>query len=350
MKRVLITGCGGFIGSHLVRACLANGYRVFGIDNLSRRGADVRVQRLCRESEFRFTHCDVRSFNELEHLFMKYGGFYAVLHEAGQVAVTTSVESPMLDFESNAAGTLYLLECVRRWSADSTFIFASTNKVYGQLPQLDLVEKDKRFELAEGSKPVGEDTPLDFHSPYGCSKGAAEQYVRDYHRIYGLQTLVLRQSCIYGTDQMGGESQGWLAWFVIASLLRRGLSIFGSGKQVRDVLWIDDLVALCLLAIEPGAVDGGSVFNVGGGVERSVSLLELMDHLGLRGLKSNKVRYQEWRPGDQKYYVSDLSLVETMTGWKPTVSVDEGVDRLVDWTRNNREFLESEFSLKGPTD
>ncbi|HMK07495.1 MAG TPA: GDP-mannose 4,6-dehydratase, partial [Anaerolineales bacterium] len=249
-------------------------------------------------------------------------------------AVTTSVTDPRQDFEINALGTFNLLEAVRAERLEPIVLFTSTNKVYGALAHLRVEETDSRYRYADLPQGVDERTPLDFYSPYGCSKGAADQYVRDYGRIYGLRTVVFRNSCIYGTRQFGIEDQGWLAWFVIAAQRGHPISIYGDGKQVRDVLFVDDLVEVMLRAVKQPQVSAGQVYNIGGGPARTVSVWKEFGPK-LEGLvgKPLPVGLQDWRPGDQKVYVSDIRKAESDFGWEPKVDVDEGLRRLHDWVK-----------------
>lgn len=267
-----------------------------------------------------------------------------ILHMAAQVAVTTSVEDPISDFQVNALGTLKLLELARSSRGKRPlFMYASTNKVYGGMEDVAIEENDTRYSYRDLPRGVPENQPLDFHSPYGCSKGSADQYVRDYARVYELPTMVFRQSCIYGLHHFGNENQGWVAWFTIAALLDRPLTIYGDGKQVRDILYIDDLVALFDLAVENGDRLAGEAFNIGGGPKNSVSLLELLDFLRDEVNPSLSVSFSDWRPGDQRIYVSDIHKARDAFGWEPRVDWKTGVKRLVDWAEDNRSVLERIF-------
>jgi CDP-paratose 2-epimerase len=259
----------------------------------------------------------------------------AILHLAGQVAVTTSIVDPRTDFEVNARGTLNLLEAVRSAQPEAVVLYASTNKVYGELGQRRVVERGKGYAFDGEPAAVSEETQLDFYSPYGCSKGAADQYVRDYSRIYGLRTVVLRLSCVYGPRQFGVEDQGWVAWFVIAAVLGVRLTLYGDGKQVRDVLFVDDLVRLFERVIERADSESNQVFNVGGGPDFQLSLLELIGIL--EGLSGDRLPYDlaAWRPGDQKVYVTDIGKVTRMLGWAPRVPPADGVERVYEWVRNH---------------
>ena len=271
--KVLVTGCAGFIGSHLAVNFLTKGHKVVGIDNLSRNGSKENLNWLTETNKnMVFCDADIRNFKGVSDVFKIYGPFDLILHMAAQVAVTTSVLDPREDFEINALGTFNILEATRLYSPEAVFEFASTNKVYGKMDKIGVTERNGRYEYDELQKGIDENYNIDFHSPYGCSKGAADQYVRDYNRIYGLKTVVLRQSCIYGTRQFGIEDQGWVAWFVIASLLNKPITVYGDGKQIRDILWIDDLVDVYVKLFENAEKVSGKVFNIGGGPSNTLSL------------------------------------------------------------------------------
>ena len=287
---------------------------------------------------FEFIEADIRDFQALQRL-LGSNPFDAVFHQAGQVAVTTSVKDPRMDFEVNALGTFNLLEAVRLSGQKPVFIFASTNKVYGLLSSFTVIDQNGRYALEELPNGVPETVPLDFHSPYGCSKGSAEQYVMDYRRIYGLKTVVLRQSCIYGPRQIGVEDQGWVAWFAICAALERPITIYGDGKQVRDVLYIDDLVDLYFRVIEMEPQLKRTVFNVGGGPEQTVSLLELIHLLEQELGNRVELRFADWRPGDQPVYVSDIREVCENLQWVPKISLEEGVTKMLEWIVGQREAL-----------
>jgi CDP-paratose 2-epimerase len=257
-----------------------------------------------------------------------------IFHLAGQVAVTSSVRDPRADFEANALGTFNALEAARSNRRDPVFLYASTNKVYGGMETLRIEERETRYELVDLPHGVGEDRPLDFCSPYGCSKGAGDQYARDYFRIYGVRTVVFRQSCIYGPRQHGREGQGWLAWLALAALRGETVHICGDGKQVRDILHVDDLLAAFDAAVERIDEVAGEVFNVGGGPERSLSVWReygplLEDHLGRRVA----AEHLEWRPGDQRVYVSDIRKADRKLGWCPRIEVEDGLQDLLRWIK-----------------
>jgi CDP-paratose 2-epimerase len=263
-----------------------------------------------------------------------------VLHLAGQVAVTTSLQDPRTDFEINALGTFNVLEAVRvAAKGRPAVIYSSTNKVYGSLHHIAVSEAKTRYLLADRTAGINENEPLDFHSPYGCSKGVGDQYVRDYARIYGLQTVVFRQSCIYGTRQFGVEDQGWIAWFCIAGETGSPITVYGNGKQVRDALWVDDLVELYIRAADHIESVSGQVLNAGGGPDNTLSILELLDRLELRFDRSLQPRFAEMRPGDQSVFIADVKRAENLLGWKPSVCIDEGLDRILSWVEANRELF-----------
>jgi len=336
MKQILITGGAGFIGSNLAHRLLDEGHQVTLFDNLSRSGCESNLSWL-RQSfgpdSFRLVVADLADFQALRRAAE---GAQRIYHLAGQVAVTTSVTDPRKDFEDNAAGTFNALEAARLVGDDPVFIYASTNKVYGGMEEVRIVEEAKRYRYADLPFGVPETQPLDFHSPYGCSKGAGDQYTRDYARIYGLRTVVMRQSCIYGYRQFGIEDQGWVAWFVIAALKGRPITIYGDGKQVRDVLFIEDLLDAYEAAVQNIEVAAGNVYNIGGGPENTMSVWAefgpLLENLLGRPIK---VAHADWRPGDQRVYVSDIRKAARELGWQPKVSVQEGVQRLFAWVREN---------------
>jgi CDP-paratose 2-epimerase len=338
----IVTGGAGFIGSNTVHRLLREGHRVVVIDNLSRAGSRRNLDWLRQAGgDLTFERKDIRDFDGLRRALRPHRAATALLHFAAQVAVTTSVTDPRQDFEINALGTFNLLEALRLEGLDPTVLFTSTNKVYGALAHLKVEETDTRYRYADLPQGVAETAPLDFYSPYGCSKGSADQYVRDYGRIYGMRTVVFRNSCIYGTRQFGIEDQGWLAWFVIAASQGRPISIYGDGKQVRDVLFIDDLVEVMLRAVTRPEVSAGQVYNIGGGPSRTVSVWRefgpmLEGHLG----KEIPVAFHDWRPGDQKVFVSDIRKASHDFGWEPRVDVAEGVRRLHAWVKENHDLFE----------
>jgi CDP-paratose 2-epimerase len=338
--KILITGGAGFIGVNSAHYFSKKANKVVIFDNLSRVGSEKNIEWIKSECELEFFKGDLRKFVDLVDVFNKYGEFDLVLHLAAQVAVTTSINDPYADFEINAFGTFNLLEATRRYSPDAVFIYASTNKVYGEMSDLKIIKKNGRYRYQNLLEGVDEKRNLDFHSPYGCSKGAADQYCKDYFRIYGIKTIVLRQSCIYGYRQFGIEDQGWVAWFCIASALKKPITIYGDGKQVRDVLFIDDLVKAFELAYKKKDRVAGMVFNIGGGPKNTLSLHKLIEIL--ERLKNEKIqtKYQDWRPGDQKIYIGNISLANEIIDWNPTINPEKGVKELYNWVCENIKLFE----------
>lgn len=339
-KNYLVTGGAGFIGSNYVARLLGRNEAVTIYDNLSRDGAMTNIRWLREqfgEQSFQLVVGDVRDAALLTTAARQAD---VIAHLAGQVAVTTSVLHPREDFESNAVGTFNLLEAARLSGRNPVVLYASTNKVYGGMDDVQVVESNSRYRYGDLPGGIPEDYPLDFHSPYGCSKGAGDQYVRDYARIYDLPTVIFRQSCIYGPRQFGIEDQGWLAWFVIAVVTGKPITIFGDGKQVRDVLHVDDLLDVYDLAVEQ--IDGaaGEIFNIGGGPENTLSVwLEFGPLLEKLHAQDIPVRWGDWRPGDQRIYVSDIGKAARILGWKPQIGVEAGIERLYNWVNENRHLF-----------
>ncbi|MFM2045516.1 MAG: CDP-paratose 2-epimerase [Pseudomonadota bacterium] len=336
-RPVLITGGAGFIGTNIADRLARAGRRVRIYDSLSRPGVERNLAWLRAQHGDRVdvVTADIRDAGALGRAVAGSG---SVFHLAAQVAVTTSLADPMTDFEVNALGTLRLLEAVRAQPVPPPLVFASTNKVYGALGDLDLREGADGYRPVEASRApgitargVGEDRPLDFHSPYGCSKGAADQYVLDYARSYGLPATVLRMSCIYGPHQRGTEDQGWVAHFLIAARAGRPITLYGTGRQVRDVLHADDLVDAWLRA--EAAIDrlAGRAFNIGGGIANAVSLRGVLDRIADLTGTVPILRHGPWRTGDQPWYVADTSRFQAATGWAPTITAADGIARLHHW-------------------
>jgi CDP-paratose 2-epimerase len=337
--KYVITGGAGFIGSNLAHYLIGRGEDVTLFDNLSRRGTEKNLAWLRAEHGERFTFVqgDVRDYAALKPVIARAD---AIFHFAAQVAVTTSVTDPRPDFEINALGAFNALEAAREGGRKPIFVFTSTNKVYGGMEDAVIVEQPTRYAYRDYPEGVSEERNLDFHSPYGCSKGAADQYVRDYARIYGIRSVVFRMSCIYGPRQFGNEDQGWVAHFIIAALLGRPLAIYGDGKQVRDILYVADLVRAFDLAAQHIDVTAGQVYNIGGGMANTISIWSefrpLLEALSGRTLD---VTYGDWRPGDQKVYVSDTRKALRDFGWQPEVSREEGVRRLGEWVAANKRLF-----------
>lgn len=334
--KYFITGGAGFIGSNYVNRLLGRGEEVHVYDNLSRKGAERNLEWLRQEhgqDSFHLIQGDVRDAGLLEK---SAAGMDVIVHLAGQVAVTTSVTEPREDFEINALGTFNLLEAARKSGRDPVVLFASTNKVYGGMEDVSVIKTNDHYEYEDYPDGISEKHPLDFHSPYGCSKGTGDQYTRDYFRIYGLPTVVLRQSCIYGKRQFGIEDQGWVAWFIIAALQRRPITIYGDGKQVRDILYVDDLLNAYDRSIERIDKVAGQVFNIGGGPANTISIWEQFAPILERLMgEPIPVKRADWRPGDQLVYVSDIDKARRDLDWEPQYSAEKGITELFYWVQQN---------------
>lgn len=322
---ILITGGAGFIGSNLAERLLSDpDLRVRVFDNLSRPGVEhnVRWLRSLRSAAARLeiVQGDVRDTKAVNNAVRDAGEIY---HLAAQVAVTTSIDDPATDFAINAQGTLNVLEAARRSSRKPFVLFTSTNKVYGSLEGVPVQAAETRYQAIDpGFTGVGEHEPLDFHSPYGCSKGTADQYVRDYARIYNLPTVVFRMSCIAGPRQFGNEDQGWVAHFLYSALAGRPITVYGDGRQVRDVLHVYDLVEAMIAAREHRRTTRGEIYNLGGGPGRAISVRELLHTIEQIAGKPLDLQYRDVRPGDQPLYISETGRVTRDTGWRPSRSLD----------------------------
>jgi CDP-paratose 2-epimerase len=329
----LITGGAGFIGSNLANRLMASGRKVRVLDNLSRPGVEQNLQWLRQQHGqlLEFVRADIRDATAVQQAV---AGVQQVFHFAAQVAVTTSLENPQEDFAINALGTLNVLEAARSRPVPPAVIMTSTNKVYGGLEDLALSVQGQRYLPVDAGiteRGIGESRPLDFHSPYGCSKGSADQYMVDYARSFGMTTLVFRMSCIYGPRQFGTEDQGWVAHFILRALRGERITLYGDGMQVRDVLFVDDLVDAFLLGEQNAQRLKGRAFNMGGGPGNAISLQDLLDRIEeLHGARPS-VSFDDWRTGDQRYYVSDTQAFQRETGWKAKVGAQEGIGRLFDW-------------------
>jgi len=334
--KLLITGGCGFLGSNLVSDGLARGDELVVFDNLYRNGSRENLIWLQTQGQFTFEHGDIRNQNEITRVIQWFKPD-AIFHLAGQVAMTTSIANPRMDFEVNVMGTHNLLEAVRQHVPHATVVYSSTNKVYGDLEQFNYVETDTRYKCVELPNGFNEQTQLSFHSPYGCSKGAADQYMLDYARIFGLKTVVFRHSSMYGGRQFATYDQGWVGWFcqkameASKGLHKKPFTISGTGKQVRDVLHADDMKRLYMAAVNHIERAKGQAFNVGGGFENSLSLLELFALLEkIAGVKLHYTQLPE-RESDQRVFVSDLGKAQQLLDWRPLVSAHEGVARMVEW-------------------
>lgn len=334
--KYLITGGCGFLGSNLAREAIDKGVDLVIFDNLSRSGSEKNLSWLNSLGKFKFVRGDIRNSSEVEQLIIAEKP-EVIFHLAGQVAMTTSIQDPRKDFETNALGSFNLLDSVRQFSSDSAIIFSSTNKVYGDLEWLEYIEKEKRYEIKKYPAGLAESTPLNFSSPYGCSKGSADQYMVDFNRIFGLKTVVFRHSSMYGGRQFSTIDQGWIGWFceqavkVSKGQLSEPFTISGNGKQVRDVLHAEDMVNLYFSAVEKIDAIKGEVFNIGGGIDNSLSLLELFDILEQE--LNVKLNYKKIPPreSDQKVFIADIGKADKLIGWRPKVSARQGIKKMIEW-------------------
>ena len=322
--KVLVTGGAGFIGSNLVERLLLRGDSVILFDNLSRCGVEKNIswlKKTCKTNKLKIVKADIRNFSKVLEMVK---GVDVIFHLAAQVAVTSSVANPREDFEINLLGTLNVLEAARCQKKKPIVIYSSTNKVYGKLSL-----KDEK--IGNGIK---ETQPLDFYSPYGVSKGASDQYVHDYARIYGLPTVVFRQSCVYGQHQMGMEDQGWLAHFVISVLKGKTINIFGDGKQIRDLLYVDDLIDAYLLAVEKIEKVRGEIFNIGGGRANAISIIDAIKLIEKKTGRKVKLKFAKERPGDQKIFISNNKKLKDLLGFSVKTNYSQGLDKLISWLQN----------------
>lgn len=334
--KLLITGGCGFLGSNLASDAMTRGDELVIFDNLSRNGSRENLEWLHKQGKFIFEHGDIRNQNDITRLIQTFRPD-AIFHLAGQVAMTTSIANPRMDFEVNVMGSYNLLEAVRVYVPEAIIIYSSTNKVYGDLEQYTYRESETRYECIEKPNGFDELTPLEFHSPYGCSKGSADQYMLDYARIFGLKTIVFRHSSMYGGRQFATYDQGWVGWFCQKAVetknktIQEPFTISGSGKQVRDVLHADDMKRLYQAAVNHSEQARGNAFNVGGGIENSLSLLELFSIL--EDIIGAELGYTKLpvRECDQRVFISDISKSEQLLGWIPFVSSQEGVGRMMEW-------------------
>lgn len=337
--KILITGGCGFLGSNIAYNLKDKNHEIHILDNLSRLGSEQNLEWLRTELSVHFHKVDIRNGADVE------GAFEAIMpdvvfHLAGQVAMTTSIQNPRLDFEINALGTLNILESIRKHKRDCIIVYSSTNKVYGDLEKYEFTEEDLRYKVAEKPNGFDENETLDFHSPYGCSKGSADQYVLDFSRLFGIRGVVFRHSTIYGGRQFATYDQGWIGWFCQQALeikqnpSRENFTISGNGKQVRDVLHADDAVRLYISVIENIEIMKGKVFNIGGGMANSLSLLELFQILENELDIKMQFTQLEPRESDQKVFIADISKVTSLTGWKPAVDRVSGVRKMLQWLQS----------------
>ncbi len=350
--KVLITGGCGFLGTNLAKYFLEKNNDVFVIDALYRKGSDANLNWLKsfdKNHNLTFLKLDIRFSEDLDSFFKQFGPFDYVCHVAGQVAMTSSIIDPRNDLMTNVVGTFNILEAIRKFSINSLLAFSSTNKVYGDLNNLIYSETESRYEVDNYPKGFDEFLKLDFSTPYGCSKGSADQYVRDWSRVYGLKTVVFRHSSIYGGRQFSTKDQGWIGWFVTKFLEQQNLynlskefkpfTISGTGKQVRDVLHSDDLVNLYRLAYVHKNEVNGQVFNIGGGIENSLSIIELLAKLeNMLGFKKIKYKNIERRTSDQDFFVADITKAKKIIKWEPQMHLEIGLSQMIDWVSTNLNF------------
>lgn len=337
MKLLINGGC-GFLGSNLASYGIENGVDVTVFDNLSRLGSDRNREWLKSIGNFTFVHGDVRNKNDVENI-IKEGQFDAVFHLAGQVTMTNSITNPSKDFEINALGAMNVLDSIRKYSPQTGIIFSSTNKVYGDLECYTYEETTTRYICREFPNGFDESVPLDFRSPYGCSKGCADQYMLDFSRIYGVKSVVFRHSSMYGSRQFATYDQGWVGWFVAKAIEKyqdpscKPFTISGNGKQVRDLLQAQDMIRLYYTAWDKIDEIYGQAYNIGGTIEQSLSLLELFEIL--EGLLGIKLEYMQLPPrqSDQKVFVADIAKIKNKIGWEPKVTALEGITKMVDWVK-----------------
>lgn len=335
--KLLITGGCGFLGSNLAAHAIHRGDDLVVFDSLYRAGSLENLRWLKGLGAFRHVHGDIRNQNDITRVVTEFRPD-AIFHLAGQVAMTTSIANPRMDFEVNVLGSHNLLEAVRLNCPDAVVVYSSTNKVYGDLEQYAYQETARRYICSDRPRGFDEATPLEFHSPYGCSKGAADQYMLDYARIFGLRTVVFRHSSMYGGRQFATYDQGWIGWFCQKAVEAEAgdaaeFTISGNGKQVRDVLHADDMIRLYFQALERVDRIRGQVFNIGGGVENSLSLLELFDLL--EEITGKKLIYKRLPPreSDQRVFIADIAKAMRLLEWKPAVSARDGVEKMVGWAR-----------------
>lgn len=337
--KLLITGGCGFLGSNLAADALLRGDELVIFDSLYRSGSRANLGWLQNQGKFRFEHGDIRNQNDITRVVQSFKPD-VVFHLAGQVAMTTSIANPRMDFEVNVVGTHNLLEAVRLNAPDATVVYSSTNKVYGDLEQYAYRETNTRYECIDKPDGFDEATPLEFHSPYGCSKGAADQYMLDYARIFDLNTVVFRHSSMYGGRQFATYDQGWVGWFCQKAIeAKNGIAkapftISGTGKQVRDVLHAEDIKSLYFAAVENIEKAKGQVFNIGGGRANSLSLLELfslLEEIAVVNLNYIKLPVRE---SDQRVFVADIEKANKLIGWSPKVATFSGIEKMIDWVRH----------------
>lgn len=333
--KLLVTGGAGFLGSNLVFEAIRRDYDVKVIDNLSRVGSKENLSWLQSNGTFSFEETDIRNADDVNKIVQSFQPD-VVFHLAGQVAMTTSLEQPLYDFHVNSMGTIHILEAVRMFAPDAAVFYSSTNKVYGDLEDIQYSESKLRYITPDFPKGFPESLPFECHSPYGCSKGSADQYMQDYFRMFGIKTVVFRHSSMYGSRQYGTVDQGWISWFCQQALeFKNGnineLSISGTGKQVRDVLFVDDMISLYFESLNNLNETAGNVYNIGGGVENSLSLLELFDLLNEYLNINLVINHGPKRSSDQDVFIADISKINRHIGWAPKVTKEDGISQMLTW-------------------
>ena len=330
MKKIIVTGACGFIGTCLTKRLIELGYKVFGVDSLKRAGSEINFQELSMNKNFNLFRIDLSNSLKVDTLFKELGEVDAVFHLAAQVTVTTSYTNRQQDFLDNAIASFNVIESVKKYSPNSYAFYASTNKVYGHI---------------NVNKPVNEDYPIDPYTPYGVSKATGELYFKEYGRKeIGMNTCVLRQSCIYGHQQFGVEDQGWVAWFAIANIFQLPLTLYGNGKQVRDLLFVDDLIDFYILLLDKRKT---GVFPIGGGSQNSINLLDAIELItSITGNEFPNIEYEKTRPGDQPYFVSDNSwVINNKLDWKPKVNLEVGIGKMIKWIQSNEQRISGVLNL-----
>lgn len=330
--KILITGGLGFLGSNLALESMKKGFETIILDNSSREGSASNLEWLKKQGNFVLEKSDIRLWYDVENAIKSHKPD-AIFHAAGQVTMTRSIANPRLDFETNAVGTLNVLESIRMHDPECPIVFSSTNKVYGDLEYVKYKDGNSRYFAPDYPNGFDEQMPLDFHSPYGCSKGCADQYLLDYHRIFNLKTVVFRHSSMYGGRQFATIDQGWVGWFVKQAIKSNKLEIHGNGKQVRDVLFASDMVNLYFNSLKNIDKCKGKAFNIGGGMENSLSLLELFEFLEIKLQKKLEITNKPWRESDQKIFVANNKKIFDAIGWRPEISKEKGLMEMIKWSK-----------------
>jgi len=336
-KKILITGGAGFIGFNSAIHFNNINYEVHVIDDLSRSGVRHNLIKF-KKNKINFYKVDIKKFDNLLKVFKKIRPSI-ILHQAGQVTVTKSFENPKFDMRSNIEGTVNILECIRILNVKPIFIYPSTNKVYGSLESIKILKRNKKYQY-KSLKGINEKMPIFFESPYGCSKGAAEQYIIDYSKTYKFKSFIVRQSCIYGPNQYGHEGQGWISWILMCAIFKKKINVFGNGLQVRDLLFIDDLLEMYELIITKAKYLKSNIFNAGGGIKNSMSILELIDFIKKEFKIKVKHEKKKNRSGDKKIYISDCSKAKKKLGWEARTNIMQGMHKLKEWILTEKEYLQ----------